>query len=182
MTQSFSRADPFAAEGSAELYPELGTGTGAPETLADMGAALLEIVEAAALAKGVTLPARRSVYTAPIPADCEQVAVLFTGWNPTPAADGPTICRPWRWIANYSVIITRCTPAMPGKTKGLASVTVAQLNASSQLASDDAEVFLEAMNRLNEVGADVSIVTNSPQGGFQTVELNVPLISGGSFL
>jgi hypothetical protein len=182
VTQSFSRLDPFHEEQAAQLLAEREAGARAPETLDEMGHALLDIVVAAALAKGITLPGRQAVYTAPIPADCEQVAVLFTGWTPTPPPDGPTICKPWRWIANYSVIITRCSPAVPGKGKAQHTVTVDQLNASAKMASDDAEVFLEAMNRLNEVGYDVSVVTNSPSGGFQTVELNVPLISGGSFL
>lgn len=188
MTQSFARMDPFYEELAAAQAQaaEEGSGaslsTGAPETLDAMGHALLEIVQAAAVARGVTLPSRQLVYPAPIPADCEQVAVLFTEWSPTPAPDGPTICKPWRWIAPFSVVITRCTPALPAKTKPLSSVPVESMMAAAKLASDDTEVFLEAMNRLGEVGSDVSIVANAPQGGMQTVEWNVPLISGGSFL
>lgn len=190
MTQVFSRADPFAAEAveidaaKREAGFTASVSTGAPETLEEMGHALLDLIVAAALAKGVALPGRQSVYMAPIPADCEQVAVLFSGWNPTPAVDSPTICKPWRWIAGYSAIITRCTPAILGKGKeaALRHVTVAQLNAASAIASTDSEVFLEVMNRLGEVGGDVNIVANPPSGGFQTVELNVPLISGSSFL
>jgi len=185
---SYARMDPYyealAAEQQAQENEATGTSqsTGAPETLDAMGHALLEIVEQAAVARGVQLPARRVVYPAPIPADCEQVAVLFTEWSPTPGQDGPTICQPWRWIAPFSVAITRCTPAAPKMNKPLSSVTVEAMMAAAKLASDDAEVFLEAMTRLSEVGSDVSIVTNAPQGGMQTVEWNVPLISGGSFL
>lgn len=188
----YSRADPFAAEGA--LPPVFGTGnpgTGQPETLAELGHALLDLIVVSALAKGVALPSRRSVYMAPIPPDCEQVAVLVTGWNPTPAGDttSTTICKPWRWLAPMSVIITRCTPAVPGKagktgqqTTALKLVSTDQLNAASDIASADAEVLVEAVNRLGEIGADTSIVANPPAGGYQTVELNVSLVSGSSFL
>jgi hypothetical protein len=191
MTQSFTRLDPYVTETVSEPHQAArmafgaALGTGAPETLDEMGHALLDIVRQAAVAKGVTLPARQMVYPAPIPADCEQVAVLFTGWNVTPIQDGgTTICKPWRWIAPYSVIITRCTPAIMGKgpNRALKHVTTEQMDAAAKLASDDTEVLLETMNRLGEVGSDVSLVANAPSGGYQTVELNVPLISGGSFL
>lgn len=198
MTQVYSRPDPYAAEqvqvdalkAAEPAVRGLSLGTGQPETLEEMAHALLELIRAAALAKGITLPARQGVYMAPIPADCEQVIVLVTGWNPTPAGDttGTVICKPWRWLAPMSVIITRCTPAIPGKTSKIAGqqaalkmVTPDQLNAAAKLASDDAEVCLEAVNRLGEIGGDTSIVANPPSGGFQTVELNVSLVSGGSF-
>jgi hypothetical protein len=52
---------------------------------------------------------------------------------------------------------------------------------AGRIASRDAEVLLEVLNRIpGEVGSDVGVVTNAPSGGFQTVELNVSLISGGS--
>jgi hypothetical protein len=187
MTQVFQRSDPFAeplAHDPLQTPEGFNPGTGAPETLYDMAQALLDIVLAAGVAKGITLPSRRLVYPSPIPADCEQVAVLFTGWNPTPmpAPDGTSICHNWRWVAPFSAIITRCTPAIPGKGKALRHVDASQMHLAAKIASDDSEVMLEAMNRIGEVGADVSLAANPPQGGFQTVELNVSLISGGSFL
>jgi hypothetical protein len=189
MTQVYARPDPFAAEEPAleALRRQEGVdgnlGTGAPETLEEMGHALLELIRAAAVDKGVVLPDRQSVYMAPIPADCAQVAVLFTSWNPTPVGDGGVvICQPWRWLAPMSAIITRCTPAVPGKNKSLGTVTVDQLNAAAAVASADAEVLLAVVNRLHEIGSDTSVVTNAPSGGYQTVELNVSLVSGGSFL
>jgi hypothetical protein len=186
MTQSFSRFDPFAAE--LQEGPPIraeSPGAGYAETLEEMGKRLIQRVAEAAVGKEINLPSRQAFYMAPIPADCEQVAALFTGWNPWPIQDGPTICKPWRWLANFSVIITRCTPAVPGKhrtgsTTSIKSVSVDQLKAAAKLASDDAEVLLAVVNSLAEVGADTSIVTNAPSGGYQTVELNVPLISGGS--
>ncbi|HEX8321640.1 hypothetical protein [Longimicrobium sp.] len=183
---TYARTDPFAADRLAEAdaaaaamieAAEAGASTG-PSTLSSMGEALLEIVKAAALAKGTPLPARQSVYMAPIPADCEQVAVLFTGWNPTPAADGPTICKPWRWMGSYSVIITRCTPAVQ---KGKTPPSMEMMIEAARLASSDAEILLEAVNRLDEIGSDISVVTNAPSGGFQTVELNVQLLAVGTF-
>jgi hypothetical protein len=178
----YSRPDPFAAERS--MVPDPDRDEAAPDrppaTLADMGERLLEVVNQAALSRGVALPQRQSVYMAPIPADCEQVAVLFTGWNPTPAPDGPTVCKPWRWMAPVSVIITRCTPAMPGKGGALKTVPADHMTAAARLASDDSEVLLEVLNRLDEIGADVGVVANPPSGGLQTVELNIQLLPTGS--
>jgi hypothetical protein len=189
MTQTFSRPDPFAGEHNEPSQMAAGgfganPGTGAPETLYEMAQALLDIVRAAAVTRGIALPERQLVYPSPIPADCEQVAVLFTGWNPTPmpSPDGTTLCHMWRWVAPFSAIITRCTPAVLGKGKALRQVTPDQMLAAARIASDDSEVLLEAMNGIGEVGADVSVAANPPSGGFQTVELNVSLISGGSFL
>lgn len=177
----YSRADPFEAERLAAV-PDPDVDEAAqdrpPATLADMGEMLLDLMRAAAVATGTTLPGRQSVYMAPIPADCEQVAVLFTGWNPTPPPEGPTICKPWRWMASYSVIVTRCTPAIPPKGKPYPDTD--RMIEAARLASADAEVCLEVLRRLDEIGGDVSVVTNAPSGGFQTVELNVQLLPTGS--
>jgi hypothetical protein len=185
---TFTRPNPFDAE-LIEGPPIRAASPGGnyAETLEEMGKRLIQRVAEAAVGKGIDLPSRQAFYMAPIPADCEQVAALFTGWNPWPIQDGPTICQPWRWLANFSVLITRCTPAVPGKAhrvtganSSIKTVSVAQLEAAAKLASDDAEVLLAVVNSLVEIGADTSIVTNAPSGGYQTVELNVPLISGGS--
>jgi hypothetical protein len=205
VTQAFRRRDPFAEEqvqvdALRQAEPQvrgISLGTGAPETLDEMAHALLEVIRGAAVAKGVTLPSRQGIYMAPIPADCEQCIVLFTGWNITPAtgdASGTTVCRDWRWLAPMSAIITRCTPAIPPPAAGRAAklterapgplntVAPSQLEAAARIASDDSEVFLEVINRLGEIGSDVSLVANPPSGAYQTVELNLSLVSGGSFL
>jgi hypothetical protein len=177
----FTRPSPFDID--IEQGPPIRSvspGTGYAETLDEMGNRLLDRVAKAAVGKGVDLPPRQVYYMAPIPADCEQVAALFTGWTPTPAQDGPTVCQPWRWLANWSVIITRCTPAIPGKGRGLHTVPVSKMKAAAVMASRDAEILKEVVNSLDEIGADTSVVTNAPSGGYQTVELNVPLLSGGS--
>jgi hypothetical protein len=181
---TYTRADPFAAElNNQPLSTPLLADTassGSVDTLSDMGEALLEIVRSAAVECGVTLPARQSVYMAPIPADCEQVAVLFSGWDPSPAPSAPIVCRPFRWMAGYSVIITRCTPAVPNPKAKQAPVTAERMVEAARLASKDAEVMLAVVNRLGEVGSDLSVVTQPPSGGLQTVELNVQLMSVGS--
>lgn len=177
----FTRPSPFDVDiAQGPPIRSVSPGTGRAETLEEMGKRLIQRIAEVAVGKGIDLPNRQAYYMAPIPADCEQVAALFTGWTPTPAQEGPTICQPWRWLANWSVIITRCTPAVPGKGRTIKTVSTAQLMAAAKLASDDAEILLALVNTLDEVGADTSIVTNAPSGGYQTVELNVPLISGGS--
>jgi hypothetical protein len=54
--------------------------------------------------------------------------------------------------------------------------------AASKLPATTPRCCWRSINRLGEIGADVSIVANPPSGGYQTVELNVSLVSGGSFL
>lgn len=182
----YSRPDPYAAELAAASAPltegSISDSDGQPvDTLSEMGEALLEIVRASAVTKGVTLPARQSVYMAPIPADCEQAAVLFSGWNPTPAPDGPTVCAEFRWMAGYSVIITRCTPAVLRGPKGKQVVPMEMMTEAARIASADAEIMLEVVRRLGEIGPDVSVVAQPPSGGLQTVELNIQLLPAGSF-
>jgi hypothetical protein len=202
VTQVYGRFDPFAEEAASEPLKDArqqfgaSLGTGAPETLEEMAQALLELLRGAAVNRGITLPARQGIYMAPIPADCEQAIVLFTGWNPTPLGDTTTttICKPWRWLAPMSVIITRCTPAIPPAASSraaklterqpaaLSTVSTSQLSAAAKISSDDAEVLLEVVNRLGEIGADTTLAANPPSGAYQTVELNVSLVSGSSFL
>jgi len=182
----FSRPDPFAAErevlaevtDSVRLTAELP----AVDTLAGLGASLLDVVTASAAALSVVLPSRQIVYMAPIPADCEQVAVLFNGWTPWPVQIGPTVReRPFRWMAGFSVAITRDSPAVPAKQGLRKAVTPDAMMAASRIASDDSEVLLGAVGRLAEVGPDLTIVAHAPQGAMQTVELNVQLFPSGSF-
>lgn len=169
----YARRDVFAEEQAVEAALP----TTEPDTLAEMGEVLLDICRSAAVAKGVTLPARQVVYMTQIPADCEQVAVIFSGWSPYPVPEGPTICLPFRWQAGFSVVITRCTPAVQ---KAKAPPSPEKMLEAAKLASRDSEVLLEVVNRLNEIGSDVGIVTQAPQGGFQTTELTVTLMSVGS--
>lgn len=169
----YSRPDPFVAEEAVNAALP----TTEPDTLAEMGEVLLDICRSAAVAKGVPLPARQVVYMTQIPADCEQVAAIFSGWTPFPIPEGPTICLPFRWQAGFSVLITRCTPAVQ-KTKN--PPTPEKMLEAAKIASADSEVLLELVNRLNEIGSDVGITAMAPSGGFQTTELTVTLMSVGS--
>ena len=178
----FSRPDPFEAEARVERAIAV-TGTApAVDTLAGMGAALLDMVRASAAQLLIDLPTRQMVYMAPIPADCEQVGVLFSGWNIWPVQITPSVpTRQMRWMAGFSVIITRTSPAVAnGKTGLKKAVPPDAMIAASNIASADAEVLLGVVNRLSEIGPDVSVVAHAPQGTLQTVELNVQLLSTGS--
>jgi hypothetical protein len=128
------------------------------------------------VAKGVTLPARQMVYPAPIPADCEQVAVLFTGWNVTPIQDGRHDHLPA--LALDRALLGDHHPLHPGDPRqGPEPGPEARRTEPDGRGGQDRQRrlrgLLEAMNRLGEVGSDVSLVANPPSGGYQTVELNV---------
>ena len=89
-------------------------------TLYDMGRRLLELTVDIMHGAGAIVPERQLVYMAPIPADCEQVAVLFSGWTPYPQQEGPSSCSSYQRLAGFSVIITRKSPAV--QTSGSTSV------------------------------------------------------------
>ena len=147
------------------------------DTLYAMGTRLLTLVQNVLVGRGLSVPGRSVVYMAPIPADCEQVAVLYSGWNPTPGVEGPMTCESFRWMGEFSVIITRCTPALPGNTVKTATPSVEKMNKAADMASQDAEAMLEVLQHLGEF-ANPSVVVQSPMGGLQTVEFNVSIPAG----
>jgi hypothetical protein len=128
--------------------------------------------------KGVVPPTRQVIYMAPIPADCEQVAVMFSGWTPMPPWVDLTHCDIYRWVANFSVIITRCTPANWTKG-GKVLPDPEQMLRAAEIASADAEVLLCLVASVDEIGPAVQILTPSPQGGMQTVELTIEIPAVG---
>jgi hypothetical protein len=142
-------------------------------TLFNMAEAVMERLRGCAANEGVKLPPRQVIYMSPIPADCEQVAVLFNGWTPDRTWEITIHCNAFRWLAGFSVIITRCTPAMPSK-KGLPP-TPGEMMEAAKIASTDAELLQCLVNTMDEIGAELSIITQAPQGGFQTVELDISL-------
>ena len=148
------------------------------ETLFLMAENLLERVNACALQHGVVLPSRQVIYTSPIPADCEQVAILFDGWMADQTWDITIHCNAFRWMGGFSVVITRCTPAVPSK-KG-AAPTVDQMRSAALLASRDADVLTCVVTSLDEIGPEMQIVTQAPNGGYQTTELDVRIPAFGS--
>jgi hypothetical protein len=147
-------------------------------TLYLMGQRLLDLVLGCFASQGVSAPARHVIFMSPIPADCEQIAVLFTGWTPMPPMVGMEIRSPSRWVADVSVIITRCTPAISGRS-GKVPPTPEQMNEAALIASTDAEVLLCAVSGLHEVGPNLGVLTGPPMGGMQTVELSLQLPAVG---
>lgn len=163
------------SRGNPSLYAEPMPGA---ETLYDMAELLLLRIGSCFTEKGVALPERQIIYMTPAVADCEQVLVMFTGWTPDQQWDGTTTCNSFRWLAGFSLVITRCSPAIPSR-KGTAP-TVQQMNAAARMASIDAEGLLCVVNSVGELGTDLSIITTAPQGGFQSVEcdLQIPAFGG----
>jgi hypothetical protein len=150
-----------------------------PRTLVLMAQDLMARLQSCFMTQGVVPPTRQVVYMSPIPADCEQVAVLFAGWSPLPPWDTLTNCDSFRWVANFSVIITRCTPAIGTKSGKVAPTPDVMLQAA-QIASQDAEVLLCLVSTIGEIGADLNVNTPAPQGGMQTVELTVQVPAVGA--
>ena len=147
------------------------------QTLYDMGRRLLELTVDIMHGAGAIVPERQLVYMAPIPADCEQVAVLFSGWTPYPQQEGPSSCSSYQRLAGFSVIITRKSPAV--QTSGSKSLTPTpdKMLAAAELASNDAEMLLQVLQAVPTV-SNPSVTTQSPYGGLQTVELNLDIPAG----
>lgn len=147
-------------------------------TLLTMAQDVMAMVELAAAGHGVTLPDRRVIYMAPIPADCPQVCVLIGGWALQPSVQDLVICNQSRWTANIGVGITRKTPAVPTASGDLPRPE--QLLAAASLAADDAEVLLDVVGSLGEVGGDTVVETPAAEGGLQSVTLTmrVPAFGG----
>lgn len=149
------------------------------DTLHGMAQALLARAVMGFIADGNPPPSRQTVYMSPIPADCEQIAVLFSGWTPWPGSDGPESCMRSRWLGGFSVIVTRCTPAkLKGAGMKAQFPATEEMSAAAKIASDDAESLLALVAGLDEV-ASVDIIVGAPAGGLQTVELNVSIPAGG---
>ena len=165
---SFRRRGSYVAQ---EILPD-------PRTLVLMGQDLMARTLSCFASQGVVPPDRHLVYMAPVPADCEQVVVLFSGWEPMPPWDGLTHCDNYRWVADFSIAVTRCTPAIIGK--GKTAPTTDQMFKAAEIASADAEVLICVISSLDEIGPTVQILTPAPQGGMQTVELTVqvPAVGG----
>jgi len=165
----------YTRDGDINPYVE----TTGVQTLYSMADRLLELVKSNFLAAAVSLPEREVIYMSPIPADCEQVAVLFSGWNPYPMSDGPQVCAGYRWLADFSVIVTRCTPAIAPKTATKNLTPAAEkMHEAAQMASRDSEILLSVLQDLSEF-ANPAVLVQSPVGGLQTTELDVQIPIGG---
>lgn len=147
-------------------------------TLYDMASGLLELTKQALVEAGLPVPARQVIYTGQIPADCEQLAVVFGGWGPTPPADGMVVCQSYRWAADFTVLITR--KCVPGITATKTIPSAADMSATAKRSSDDAEALLDVVSMVGEHGGDVAVSTAAPAGGLQSVilEINLPVTRG----
>lgn len=146
-------------------------------TLYSMAQEILTRLNQVAAGAGVDLPSRQFVYPTTVPADCEQVVVVIGGWSLAPVPSGFQDCLNAKWVGQFGVGITRCSPAIPSKNIPVPSV--AKMNEAAAQSSDDAELLLMLVAGLGEMGPDTLVVTQEPEGGFQAVTLTVSLAAFG---
>jgi hypothetical protein len=147
-------------------------------TLYEMAENLLARVLQAFAQRGVILPARQIIYLSPLPVDCEQVGILISGWTPQPAWEGVTSCQMVKWCGQFTIVVSRASPAVP---KGSRSAPTAEsMHQAARMGSEDAEALLAVVNGLGEIGQDFLLELGAPQGGYQTVAVNlqVPAFGG----
>lgn len=151
-------------------------------TLYEMAGALLALVRSIYTTAGESLPERQVIYPAPIPADCEQIAVLFNGWTGFPSGGSEaTRTEMFRWAGGFSVAITRKTPALAAPLSKNPTPPVESMKLAALMASKDAEMLLTVVRSLDEF-SDVSVVVQAPVGGLQTVELDITIPAAGGGL
>lgn len=128
--------------------------------------------------RGITLPDRQIIYPAAIPEDCEQVAIMLTGWQPTVVGDDyGGGCLRFKWAANFSITIIRCSPAIMDKRGKMP--TAEAMNESGLIASNDSDILVDLVNSFTEFGPEFALVAAAPEGGFQGVQLTVSLPQTG---
>lgn len=150
--------------------------TPADETLYGMGQLLLTRVLGCFTQQGITPPDKQLVYLSPIPADCDQVAVLFSGTTPMPPLFGLVMCAPFRWAGQFSIIIVRKSCAVPNKRGE--PPTAELMSQAARVASDDAEVLLALAGTFTEAGG-LDLLVHPVTGGYQAVVLDVTLPMAG---
>lgn len=146
-------------------------------TLMTMATEILARLNQIAAGAGVELPTRQFVYPTSVPADCEQVVVVIGGWGLSPVPSGLTDCLTAKWVGQFGVGITRCSPAVPTRTEPIPPV--AKMSAAAQIAADDAELLLQLVSVLGEMGPDTAVLTQEPEGAYQSVTLTVSLPAFG---
>lgn len=157
-------------------------GAYAPQVLSLYGMAeeILRKLNAAAAQMQVTLPTRQLIYMAPTPVDCPQVSVMMGGWAPAALWEGFVSCQTFKWAGIFSIVITRKTPAVP---KGIGNKVPepALMREAAMISSADADVLVALVQSFEEIGPEMTLATGAPEGGLQSVELNVQLTAYGSF-
>lgn len=147
-------------------------------TLMTMARQILTALEGVARSAAVDLPERRVIYMTPMPADCAQVGVLFSGWEMENNDGGMINCQTARWLGRFTVLITRNSPAIPSGTQPPTPPTAAQMIAAADMAAGDAELMISLLQSFAEI-AGAAIQTPSVEGGLQSVVLTVLLPAFG---
>lgn len=141
-------------------------------TLYGLAGALMNMALQALADNGLAVPARQVVYIGQIPADCEQLAVVFDGWSPTPPQDGMVVCQTYRWGASFTVLVTRS--CVPGITNAKSLPKAVDMSRTAEIASNDAEALLDVVSMAGEHdGGSVAVSITPPQGGLQSTMLNI---------
>lgn len=130
------------------------------------------------LQAGIAIPGRQLVYLSPIPADCEQLAVLIGTVNISPVPqEGMFKCLTGRWAVNIGVVVSRNSCAY---TNGKTGPKIEDMERAARIASGDAMVLMDLAAGFDEVGT-IELTMSPPGGALQTVELNVQLPITGNF-
>lgn len=115
---------------------------------------VLDDILTAALERGIELPARRFVVAGEATFDCEQVFVAMqAGQTGMPGAQGSQFisangCTP-SWMVDIRAAIVRCAPS-PARAN--LAIDAAKLSDSLRVQSKDAELLMEAVDRLASLG------------------------------
>jgi hypothetical protein len=147
-------------------------------TLMTMAQQILVQLAGVARSAGAELPTRQIVYMTPMPADCAQVGVLFSGWEMENNSGDMITCQTARWVGRFTILITRNSPAIPPQTSPPTPPTAEQMTKAAQIASDDAELLISLLQTFTEM-ASATIDTPSTEGGLQSVVATVLLPAFG---
>lgn len=147
-------------------------------TLMTMAQQILTTLEGVARSAAVELPPRRVIYMTPMPADCAQIGVLFSGWEME--NDGGTMmnCQTARWVGRFTILITRDSPAVPSNTTPPKPPAPEKMIAAAEIAAQDAEILISLLQVFTEM-AGATIETPAAEGGLQSVVATVLLPAFG---
>lgn len=137
-----------------------------------MGEEILRRINKIAAGVGVTVPDRQVICSGGAAVECEQIAVMLTGWTPM-GNEVSAVCQRI-WGANITVVIIRKAPAMPDQG-GRRAASPAAVNDGGALASNDADILVALADTLDVVGDGLLVTIQAPEGGYQATELAVVL-------
>jgi len=137
----------------------------------DIAEELLRRTNKLAADLGVVLPSRQVICAGGAVYDCEQVAVMLTGWTPMDQEGLGNPCNRL-WAAGFVIGIVRKAPAAPGDG-GRKAPTAEAVSQGGAMASDDSEVLLALASTLDVVGDGLDLTVGIPEGGVQATLLTV---------